>query len=126
MSGDIRLVGSGSSESQGRVEICYNNQYGTVCSDSWDINDAIVACKQLGYYGKWLSYVMYFHLYILTGTSTPYSNGYFGQGTGMILLTGLGCIGSESSLTSCSISNNTFGSNICSHNQDAGVACSRS
>ena len=54
VSGDIRLVGSGSSESQGRVEMCYNNQYGTVCSDSWDINEAIVACNQLGFFGNLL------------------------------------------------------------------------
>ena len=55
-SGDIRLAGSGSSSTQGRVEICHNNQWGTVCDDSWDSNDAQVACRQLKYstYGKLL------------------------------------------------------------------------
>ena len=47
--GDIHLVG-GASELEGRVEVCYNNQWGTVCNDYWSSIDADVACKQLGYY----------------------------------------------------------------------------
>jgi len=45
--GDIRLRG-GSNYTEGRVEICYNAVWGTVCSDLWGTPDATVACRQLG------------------------------------------------------------------------------
>ena len=47
--GAIRLAGSGSSSTNGRVELCYNNQWGTVCDDFWGSSDAQVVCRQLGY-----------------------------------------------------------------------------
>ena len=46
--GEIRLV-DGMFESEGRVEICFNQQFGTICDDTWDQADAIVVCRQLGY-----------------------------------------------------------------------------
>lgn len=48
--GEVRLV-NGNSPREGRVEICLDNKWGTVCDDSWDDNSATVVCKQLGYEG---------------------------------------------------------------------------
>ena len=46
--GNIRLA-NGSTPYEGRVEICYNGQWGTVCDDFWGGFDAAVACRQLGF-----------------------------------------------------------------------------
>ena len=51
--GDIRITGS-SFARLGRIEVCVNSTWGTICDDYWDNNDASVMCKQLGYspYGE--------------------------------------------------------------------------
>ena len=46
--GQVRLMG-GNIPNEGRVEICMNNVWGTVCGASWSSTDATVVCRQLGY-----------------------------------------------------------------------------
>ncbi len=51
--GTVQLVG-GVDNTEGRVEICINDQWGTVCDQMWDLTDAVVVCRELGlnYTGK--------------------------------------------------------------------------
>ncbi|XP_029365020.1 uncharacterized protein LOC115047931 isoform X3 [Echeneis naucrates] len=104
----IRLAGSGSTLCSGRVEVYHSGAWGTVCDDSWDLNDAKVVCRQLEC-GEALG---------ATG------NAAFGEGTGEIFLDDLACSGNEGSLAKCQ--HNGFKKHNCQHNEDAGVICSMS
>ncbi|XP_031439840.1 deleted in malignant brain tumors 1 protein-like [Clupea harengus] len=106
-SGDTRIrVVNGDNSCSGRVEIYHNGTWGTICDNSWDMNDAEVVCRQLGC-GK--------------AVSAP-EKAYFGQGSGKTWLDDVGCSGNESSITQCK--HNGFGIEDCGANQDAGVVCS--
>ena len=101
----IRLQGSTSSNATGRVEIFYKGEWGTVCDDDWDINDAKVVCRQLGYKTA---------LAALKGNVVP-------SGNGTIWLDDVKCTGNELYLSSCS--HRYLGGHNCDHSEDAGVKC---
>ena len=46
--GAVRLVG-GSNEYEGIVEVCKDNIWGLIGEAGWEIEDATVICRQLGY-----------------------------------------------------------------------------
>ena len=101
---NIRLV-VGSVPYEGRVEVYYNGQWGTVCDDLFDINAANVVCRQLGYPGA-----MQYH-----------GRAYYGQGSGPIWLDNIACYGSETSIFNCP--HNGIGTHNCGHHEDIGVVC---
>ena len=90
----------------GRLEVYYSGRWGTVCDDGWDIRDANVACRQLGFG------------YALAANCCAA----FGWGSGSILLDDLACTGSESSLVSCT--HRGIGTHNCWRGKNAGVICS--
>jgi len=103
----IRLVG-GSSPLTGRVEVFYNNQWGTICDDAWDLNDANVVCRQLGF----------------PQASQAFRGAYYGQGSGPIWMDDVACSGSESYIYECR--HRGWGNHDCTHSRDASVQCSSS
>jgi len=44
----MRLSG-GESANAGRLELCYDNHWGTVCDDNFNSDNARVVCRSLGY-----------------------------------------------------------------------------
>ena len=68
--GELRLAG-GIIENEGRVEICMNNVWGTVCDDLWSSTDATVVCRQLGYSTQGQMLVLFFIVQSLSSSFTP-------------------------------------------------------
>lgn len=95
----------GGDASTGRLEVLHEGQWGTVCDDSWNINNARVACRQLGY---------------------PRMAGFTaaeGQegGDDPIWMDNLVCDGEEDTLQECEFDG--WGVNDCSHLEDIKLSC---
>ena len=101
----VRLV-NGPTELEGRVEVYYNDEWGTVCGDGWDLNDAQVVCRQLGF----------------GPAVAARSRAFYGEGNGPIWLDSVNCVGTELNIEDCS--HNGWGNHNCGHGEDAGVQCS--
>ena len=107
-SGSLRLQGPLSANGTGRVEVLYYGQWGRICDDGWDINNAKVVCRQLGYLDA---------IKALRGGLVP-------LGSGRVFLSRVNCIGTEQNISSCSF--RQWRRNYCTHSEDVGVECTTS
>ncbi|XP_060677683.1 deleted in malignant brain tumors 1 protein-like [Hemiscyllium ocellatum] len=103
---EMRLV-NGKHRCEGRVEVFYDEAWGTVCSESLDFHDGEVICKQLQCGAL---------------QSIDYYTQLFGAGTGPIWLDDVECLSHEPTLWQCK--RNRWGQHNCEHREDAGVVCS--
>ncbi|CAI8052103.1 Deleted in malignant brain tumors 1 protein [Geodia barretti] len=107
--GNVRLVSAdGVAENEGRVEVCVNGVWGTVCDDRWGASDARVVCHQLGLVADYADAIYRYN-----------------PGSGPIHFSGFHCFGNENRLFDCAIEQNSKNVTLCGHNQDAGVRCPR-
>ena len=93
------------------MEVYHNGVWGTVCDDRhWDFNDAQVVCRQLGF----------------SQAIGARSRSYYGQGSGVIWLDVVNCVGTELTIDDCS--HGGWGVVNCNNRnyENAGVRCSAS
>ena len=96
----------GGSSLIGRVEVVHSGQWGTICDDRWDINDANVVCRQLG----------------LPPATQAFRRATHGQGSGQIWIDDIRCSGYELHVDECN--HGGWGNHNCVHYEDASVECS--
>ncbi|KAM4597668.1 lysyl oxidase homolog 3B-like, partial [Polymixia lowei] len=101
----FRLVGYPRKHNEGRIEIFYKGEWGTICDDDFSLANANVLCRQLGF---------------VSATGWTHSAKY-GKGQGKIWLDNVQCNGGEKSIDSCK--SRGWGNSDCTHDEDAGVVC---
>ena len=104
--GRLRLV-NGGTPNLGRVEICIEGVWGTVCHDTFGDSEARIVCRQLGY---------------STSDVRVFDSAIIGEGSGPIFLDDVSCSGNERALISCPHQSTVDDS--CGHDKDVGVKCS--
>ncbi|XP_013873478.1 lysyl oxidase homolog 3B [Austrofundulus limnaeus] len=101
----VRLSGYPRKHNEGRIELFYKGEWGTICDDDFSIANANVLCRQLGF---------------VSATGWTHSAKY-GKGQGKIWLDNVLCNGGEKSIEFCK--SRGWGNSDCTHDEDAGVVC---
>ncbi|XP_067336942.1 lysyl oxidase homolog 3B isoform X1 [Channa argus] len=101
----VRLAGYPRKHNEGRIELFYKGEWGTICDDDFSITNANVLCRQLGF---------------VSATGWTHSAKY-GKGQGKIWLDNVQCNGGEKSIEFCK--SRGWGNSDCTHDEDAGVVC---
>ena len=121
----MRLAG-GSTTNVGRVEICANETWGTVCDDFWGPADAGVICRQLGFsrFSETKAPVIVLLvntlLFLMNIDATAVGSAFYGRGSGPIHIDDVACTGTETNVLQCTYDPVT---SDCGHSEDAGVQC---
>ena len=116
----IRLV-DGYVANEGRVELCVNGVWGSVCGDGWDATDAHIACIQLGHPELSKFKFKCTSCYLCSLEPIVFHNSYFGAGSRPIVYSNMACIGFENTTVTCS--KQVYPSFTCSRDNVAGVLC---
>uniref|UniRef100_A0AAX7TNZ6 Lysyl oxidase homolog n=1 Tax=Astatotilapia calliptera TaxID=8154 RepID=A0AAX7TNZ6_ASTCA len=101
----VRLSGYPRKHNEGRIELFYKGEWGTICDDDFTIANAHVLCHHLGF---------------VSATGWTHSAKY-GKGQGKIWLDNVQCHGGEKSIEFCK--SRGWGNSDCTHDEDAGVVC---
>ncbi|XP_053556354.1 lysyl oxidase homolog 3 [Bombina bombina] len=101
----FRLSGYPRKHNEGRIEVFYNQEWGTICDDDFTIENAHVLCRHLGF---------------TAATGWTHSAKY-GKGIGRIWLDNVICSGNEKIISDCK--SRGWGNSDCTHEEDAGVIC---
>ena len=102
--GDLRLT-DGDAEGHGRLEIFHDNRWGTICDDFFEMANAHVACRQLGYID-----------------AAERIRAFGGAPSRSFWLDDVRCNGTESRLVDCHRPH-LWGANNCHHREQVGVRC---
>ena len=105
----VRLQGPKAKFGIGRVEVYHERQWGTICDYQWDLADAKVVCRELGFKAA------------KRALSASIRKQFAPDGTGRIWLGEVSCHGHENFLSSCP--HYGWGYYKCHHGSDAGVEC---
>ncbi|XP_041039906.1 lysyl oxidase homolog 3B-like [Carcharodon carcharias] len=101
----VRMSGYPRKHNEGRVEVLYEGEWGTICDDDFKLENAMVLCRMMGF---------------TTATGWTHSAKY-GKGTGRVWLDNLECLGTEKDISECKSLG--WGQTDCTHEEDAGVIC---